>query len=74
MSKANPKTLTGILCTFDTLKRDAEINPARFVQKEDVACGVKFLIGCSEEDIQVIRIFHEGMHTFYVPNPMVVKP
>jgi inorganic pyrophosphatase len=50
------KTLTGILCTFDTLKRDAEI---------------KLLIGCTEEDIQVIRDFHKEMYTLYIPNPMV---
>ena len=30
------KTLTGILCTFDTLKRDAEI---------------KLLMGCTMEDV-----------------------
>lgn len=52
----NMKTLTGILCTFDTLKRDAEI---------------KLLIGCTEENIQVIQKFHKEMHTLYVPNPMV---
>jgi inorganic pyrophosphatase len=50
------KTLTGILCTFDTLKRDAEI---------------KLLIGCNKEDIQVIRDFHRDMHTLYIPNPVV---
>jgi inorganic pyrophosphatase len=50
------KILTGILCTFDTLKRDAEI---------------KLLIGCSEEDIQIIQDFHREMHTLYIPNPMV---
>jgi inorganic pyrophosphatase len=54
--KDNAKTLTGILCTFDTLKRDAEI---------------KLLIGCSEEDIQVIRDFHKEMYTLYIPNPAV---
>jgi inorganic pyrophosphatase len=59
MDRANVKTLTGILCTFDTLKRDAEI---------------KLLIGCSEKDIQTIRVFHEGMYTLYVPNPMEVIP
>jgi len=48
--------LTGILCTFDTLKHDAEI---------------KLLIGCTEEDIQVIRDFHKEMRTFYILNPMV---
>ena len=46
--------LTGILCTFDTLKHDAEI---------------KLLIECSVEDIQVIRDFHKEMHTLYIPNP-----
>jgi inorganic pyrophosphatase len=46
------KTLTGILCTFDTLKRDAEI---------------KLLIGCTEEDIQIIQDFHNEMHTLYIP-------
>src|SRR5512138_3074604 len=40
------KTLTGILCTFDTLKRDAEI---------------KLLIGCTEDEVQSIRSFHEEM-------------
>ncbi len=51
------KTLTGILCTFDRLKRDAEI---------------KLLIRCTEADIQTIRNFHREMHTLYVPNPMEV--
>ena len=56
LNKVNTKTLTGILCTFDTLKRDAEI---------------KLLIGCNSEDIVVIRDFHKEMHTLYIPNPMV---
>ena len=51
-----PKTLTGILCTFDTLKRDAEI---------------KLLVGCSGDDVQVIRDFHGEMLTLFVPNPAV---
>ena len=55
-SKAGSKTLTGILCTFDTLKRDAEI---------------KLLIGCNEADIQIIRDFHKQMQTLYIPNPVV---
>ena len=50
------KTLTGILCTFDTLKRDAEI---------------KLLIGCAEEDVHIVQDFHREMHTLYIPNPMV---
>jgi len=59
MNKKSTKTLTGILCTFDTLKRDAEI---------------KLLIGCTEEDIQIIQEFHKEMHTLYIPNPMVTRP
>ena len=50
--------LTGILCTFDTVKRDAEI---------------KLLIGCTEDDIQIIRSFNNKMRTLYIPNPMAVK-
>ena len=53
---AMDKLLTGILCTFDTLKRDAEI---------------KLLIGCTEEDVQIIQDFHKEMYTLYIPNPMV---
>ena len=55
-SNTAAKILTGILCTFDTLKRDAEI---------------KLLSGCSEKDIQVIRDFHKEMVTLYIPNPVV---
>ena len=54
----NTKMLTGILCTFDTLKRDAEI---------------KLLIGCTEDDIPVIQEFHKEMVTLYIPNPMVAR-
>jgi inorganic pyrophosphatase len=50
------KTLTGILCVFDTLKRDAEI---------------KLLIRCSETDVQMIRDFHKDMYILYIPNPAV---
>jgi inorganic pyrophosphatase len=50
------KTLTGILCTFDTLERDAEI---------------KVLIGCTHEDIETIRNFNDSMRTLFIPNPMV---
>lgn len=55
-SEETIKKLTGILCTFDTLKRDAEI---------------KLLIGCNEKDIHVIREFHQDMATLYIPNPTV---
>jgi len=52
----NDKTLTGILCTFDRLKRDAEI---------------KLLIGCTSEDVQTIQHFNDQMQTLFIPNPMV---
>ena len=50
------KTLTGILCTFDTLKRDMEI---------------KLLISCTNEDLQIIQKFHGEMYNLYIPNPEV---
>ncbi len=50
------KILTGILCTFDTLKRDAEI---------------KLLIGCTMEDVETICRFINEMATLFIPNPMV---
>ena len=53
MNSEGTQTLTGILCTFDRLKRDAEI---------------KLLIGCSAEDIYIIRDFHKEMYTLYIPN------
>ena len=48
------KSLTGILCTFDTIKEDMEI---------------KLLIGCSTDDIPTIRSFHNPMPNLYIPNP-----
>jgi inorganic pyrophosphatase len=50
------KKLTGILCTFDKLKRDAEI---------------KLLIGCTLEDVETIQGFTKDMATLFIPNPMV---
>jgi len=50
------KTLTGILCTFDRLKRDAEI---------------KLIIGCTAMDVETIQGFNHDMATLYIPNPMV---
>ena len=58
MGTMNQKVLTGILCTFDTVKCDAEI---------------KFLISCTHEDVQVIRDFHDPMRTLFIPKPMAVK-
>jgi len=48
--------LTGILCTFDKIKRDAEI---------------KLLIGCTTADIQLIQDFHNEMLTLFIPKPQV---
>jgi inorganic pyrophosphatase len=48
------QTLTGILCTFDKIKRDAEI---------------KLLIGCTADDVQLIQAFNGEMLTLFVPNP-----
>src|SRR4030095_15759617 len=46
------KTLTGILCTFDRLKRNSEI---------------KLLIGCTLEDVETIQGFNNDMATFFIP-------
>ena len=49
------KTLTGILCTFDSVKRDAEI---------------KLLAGCNAQDVETILRFNDGlMHYLYIPKP-----
>lgn len=55
MGSLESKTLTGILCTFDTIKSDAEI---------------KLLIGCTNKDVQNIRNFHHEMLTLFIPNPL----
>lgn len=55
MGSLASKTLTGILCTFDKIKRDAEI---------------KLLIGCSHENIHIIQKFHNEMLTLFIPNPL----
>ena len=52
----NEKILTGILCTFDRLKRDAEI---------------KLLIGCTLEDVETIQGFNNAVQTLFIANPMV---
>jgi inorganic pyrophosphatase len=48
--------LTGILCTFDRLRRDAEI---------------KLLIGCTLENVETIQGFNNEMQTLFIANPMV---
>lgn len=55
VGSGNGGSLTGILCTYDTLKRDAEI---------------KLLLGCTEDDLQTITNFHGNlMATLYIPKP-----
>jgi inorganic pyrophosphatase len=54
MGSLQTKTLTGILCTFDKIKRDAEI---------------KLLIACTNDDVQVIQNFNRKMLTLFIPNP-----
>jgi inorganic pyrophosphatase len=56
LGSTNNKTLTGILCTFDKLERDAEI---------------KFLPGCSPTDIkQILDFYDEDMSVLYIQNPI----
>lgn len=52
------KTLTGILCTFDRIKHDAEI---------------KLLLGCTNADVQIIRNFNREMATLFIPNPLATR-
>lgn len=50
------RTLTGILCTFDINKRDAEI---------------KLLLGCTEADLEIITNFYSsGMRCLIIKNPL----
>ena len=77
------KTLTRILCTFDTLTKcrtendvAAQLAIILINLKIDGISGqcdseMKLLIGCNQEDIQVIRDFHKDMQTLYVPNLVV---
>jgi hypothetical protein len=50
---AQDKTLTGILCTFDKIRRGAE----------DMT-----LIACANEDVQIIRSFNDETPTCFIPN------
>lgn len=52
------RVLTGILCTFDTIDKDAEI---------------KLMLGCSDADIETIIDFLGEMRTLYIPSLMEVK-
>ena len=58
MGSLKNKTLTGILCTFDNIKRDAEM---------------KLLIGCTSNDIRAVRQFHHQMITLFIPNPLEIQ-
>jgi len=49
------KPLTGILCTFDTVKHDAEI---------------KLLAGCTAKDIEtILHFYNKFMRMLYIPKP-----
>ena len=49
------RALTGIVCTFDTIKRDAEI---------------KLLAGCTPADVETIVRFHsDGMCALFISCP-----
>jgi len=53
------RSLTGILCTYDRFKRDAEL---------------KLLIGCTTEDVQTIPAFQdENMRALFIPYPEDIK-
>lgn len=55
LGSQNHKTLTGILCTFDTVKRDAEI---------------KLLAGCDAHDVETILRFSDNLTPhLYIPKP-----
>jgi inorganic pyrophosphatase len=57
LGSLNIRTLTGILCTFDTLKCDAEI---------------KLHLGCSAHDVETIMKFHDpSVKILHIPNPEV---
>jgi inorganic pyrophosphatase len=50
------KMLTGILCTFDTLKQDAEF---------------KILLGCTESDVRLIQDFYgHKMKALFIPTEL----
>ena len=52
------RVLTGILCTFDTIDKDAEI---------------KLMLGCSDDDVATIINFLADMRTLYIPRPLEDK-
>ncbi len=55
LGTAETKTLTGILCTFDTVKRDAEM---------------KLVVGCSEADLQaVLHFYSDDMPCLFIRKP-----
>lgn len=55
LGSSGTRNLTGILCTFDTFKRDAEI---------------KLLTGCTSDEVQAILHFHSSyMRYLFIPKP-----
>ena len=59
LGSQDDRSLTGILCTYDRFKRDAEL---------------KLLIGCTSEDVQTILAFQdENMRTLFIPRPEEIE-
>ena len=55
LGASGSRKLTGILCTFDIVKKDAE---------------VKLLAGCSSQEVQTILSFSETfICSLYIPRP-----
>ena len=55
IGSAGTGQLTGVLCTYDTFKRDAEL---------------KILLGCTVKDVQTVLAFNSDFMRFlYVPRP-----
>jgi inorganic pyrophosphatase len=58
ISSQGKRVLTGILCTLDTIDKDAEI---------------KLMLGCSDDDVETIINFLADMRTLYIPRPLEDK-
>lgn len=53
LGSQSERTLSGLVCTFDRNKRDAEI---------------KLLVGCSVQDVEIILQFQRSLtHCLYIP-------
>ena len=64
MDSLKIKTLTGILCMFDTLTQGR-------VNSGNRDAEMKLLIGCTKENVQVIREFYSDLAAFFISNLLV---